>query len=115
MIRRPPRSTRVRSSAASDVYKRQVHARTLADRLQTLEDLQVASHVVRGASVRGASGGSASGGSAANLDGLRGAGGGGHRRPFDATEGRPRPTVELPRRLSLTSDDQPAGTRHTGS
>src|SRR5665811_2619629 len=26
MIRRPPRSTRVRSSAASDVYKRQVHA-----------------------------------------------------------------------------------------
>src|SRR5665811_583677 len=25
MIRRPPRSTRVRSSAASDVYKRQVH------------------------------------------------------------------------------------------
>ena len=29
MIRRPPRSTRVRSSAASDVYKRQVGARTL--------------------------------------------------------------------------------------
>src|SRR5665811_615109 len=26
MIRRPPRSTRVRSSAASDVYKRQVRA-----------------------------------------------------------------------------------------
>ena len=26
MIRRPPRSTRVRSSAASDVYKRQGHA-----------------------------------------------------------------------------------------
>ena len=25
MIRRPPRSTRVRSSAASDVYKRQMH------------------------------------------------------------------------------------------
>ena len=25
MIRRPPRSTRVRSSAASDVYKRQAH------------------------------------------------------------------------------------------
>src|SRR5665811_420295 len=25
MIRRPPRSTRVRSSAASDVYKRQIH------------------------------------------------------------------------------------------
>src|SRR5665811_2628154 len=29
-MRRPPRSTRVRSSAASDVYKRQVHARGLA-------------------------------------------------------------------------------------
>src|SRR5665811_1856821 len=29
MRRRPPRSTRVRSSAASDVYKRQVHARSL--------------------------------------------------------------------------------------
>src|SRR5665811_2315981 len=26
MIRRPPRSTRVRSSAASDVYKRQINA-----------------------------------------------------------------------------------------
>src|SRR5665254_27887 len=26
-MRRPPRSTRVRSSAASDVYKRQVHGR----------------------------------------------------------------------------------------
>src|SRR5665811_1650380 len=31
MIRRPPRSTRVRSSAASDVYKRQVGASTLND------------------------------------------------------------------------------------
>ena len=29
MIRRPPRSTRVRSSAASDVYKRQVARYTL--------------------------------------------------------------------------------------
>ena len=28
MIRRPPRSTQGRSSAASDVYKRQIHART---------------------------------------------------------------------------------------
>src|SRR5665811_1693035 len=28
MIRRPPRSTRVRSSAASDVYKRQAYGRT---------------------------------------------------------------------------------------
>src|SRR5665811_2056631 len=31
MIRRPPRSTRVRSSAASDVYKRQVLIRTIED------------------------------------------------------------------------------------
>src|SRR5665811_499224 len=30
MIRRPPRSTRVRSSAASDVYKRQVMALVMA-------------------------------------------------------------------------------------
>src|SRR5665811_641101 len=30
MIRRPPRSTRVRSSAASDVYKRQADAVVLA-------------------------------------------------------------------------------------
>src|SRR5680860_1718519 len=29
MIRRPPRSTQSRSSAASDVYKRQEHARTM--------------------------------------------------------------------------------------
>src|SRR5665811_1059615 len=38
MIRRPPRSTRVRSSAASDVYKRQVlrhaHLRPVAARLR---------------------------------------------------------------------------------
>src|SRR5665811_2591373 len=32
MIRRPPRSTRVRSSAASDVYKRQVDDLGLVDR-----------------------------------------------------------------------------------
>src|SRR5450756_2859480 len=30
MIRRPPRSTQSRSSAASDVYKRQVHCRGAA-------------------------------------------------------------------------------------
>src|SRR5450756_2685320 len=30
MIRRPPRSTQSRSSAASDVYKRQVHEECLA-------------------------------------------------------------------------------------
>src|SRR5665811_714953 len=43
MIRRPPRSTRVRSSAASDVYKRQ-HIRRGADpemrqRLEVVQDL----------------------------------------------------------------------------
>src|SRR5665811_2306033 len=32
MIRRPPRSTRVRSSAASDVYKRQVGVRHVSGR-----------------------------------------------------------------------------------
>ncbi|WP_460379507.1 hypothetical protein, partial [Staphylococcus aureus] len=31
MIRRPPRSTRVRSSAASDVYKRQGHVANVKD------------------------------------------------------------------------------------
>src|SRR5450756_3180011 len=31
MIRRPPRSTQSRSSAASDVYKRQAHARRIAE------------------------------------------------------------------------------------
>src|SRR5665811_2231914 len=31
MIRRPPRSTRVRSSAASDVYKRQTHVGCATD------------------------------------------------------------------------------------
>eukprot|EP01102_Stenamoeba_stenopodia_P015791 TRINITY_DN543_c0_g1_i2.p1 TRINITY_DN543_c0_g1~~TRINITY_DN543_c0_g1_i2.p1 ORF type:complete len:102 (-),score=14.15 TRINITY_DN543_c0_g1_i2:131-436(-) len=31
MIRRPPRSTRVRSSAASDVYKRQVSTQSTGD------------------------------------------------------------------------------------
>src|SRR5665811_2626064 len=33
MIRRPPRSTRVRSSAASDVYKRQGYERSLEQEL----------------------------------------------------------------------------------
>src|SRR5665811_2596777 len=36
MIRRPPRSTRVRSSAASDVYKRQIHGCVLAKEDQPL-------------------------------------------------------------------------------
>src|SRR5665254_26122 len=42
MIRRPPRSTRVRSSAASDVYKRQVdgwHLTVDSDGTGTLEPL----------------------------------------------------------------------------
>src|SRR5665811_1785111 len=37
MIRRPPRSTRVRSSAASDVYKRQVE--DLRDRVMALQEV----------------------------------------------------------------------------
>src|SRR5665254_22464 len=36
MIRRPPRSTRVRSSAASDVYKRQVYGVT-RERIRQIE------------------------------------------------------------------------------
>src|SRR5665811_1716566 len=38
MIRRPPRSTRVRSSAASDVYKRQ-HQRPIGDLVDALRQL----------------------------------------------------------------------------
>src|SRR5665811_1124282 len=38
MIRRPPRSTRVRSSAASDVYKRQIDAS--ASQQQTFDQMQ---------------------------------------------------------------------------
>src|SRR5665811_1937812 len=37
MIRRPPRSTRVRSSAASDVYKRQELARVLDEGLHVAQ------------------------------------------------------------------------------
>ena len=37
MIRRPPRSTRVRSSAASDVYKRQTGAILIGTVLDELE------------------------------------------------------------------------------
>ena len=42
MIRRPPRSTQSRSSAASDVYKRQVHqvARPGHDELDVVHDLE---------------------------------------------------------------------------
>ena len=39
MIRRPPRSTRVRSSAASDVYKRQVNKLAKADHLKKLAEV----------------------------------------------------------------------------
>src|SRR5665811_2627203 len=38
MIRRPPRSTRVRSSAASDVYKRQLDDLRRADVLKKVEN-----------------------------------------------------------------------------
>src|SRR5450756_3068555 len=43
MIRRPPRSTQSRSSAASDVYKRQLHQRT--DALE--ERVEVGEPVIR--------------------------------------------------------------------
>src|SRR5665811_1770607 len=39
MIRRPPRSTRVRSSAASDVYKRQVYLLGDPEPIDGLADL----------------------------------------------------------------------------
>eukprot|EP00826_Nyctotherus_ovalis_P052631 TRINITY_DN670_c0_g2_i8.p3 TRINITY_DN670_c0_g2~~TRINITY_DN670_c0_g2_i8.p3 ORF type:complete len:150 (+),score=48.19 TRINITY_DN670_c0_g2_i8:25-450(+) len=38
MIRRPPRSTRKESSAASDVYKRQVHGKMIKAKSSSLED-----------------------------------------------------------------------------
>src|SRR5665811_1531064 len=40
MLRRRPRSTRVRSSAASDVYKRQAEHRTGARELRVIADHQ---------------------------------------------------------------------------
>ena len=45
MIRRPPRSTRVRSSAASDVYKRQIliAANDIAKKPKILEVLNIVS------------------------------------------------------------------------
>src|SRR5665811_1693199 len=42
MIRRPPRSTRVRSSAASDVYKRQIITRALGPEPEVDVDVQTA-------------------------------------------------------------------------
>ena len=41
MIRRPPRSTLDRSSAASDVYKRQIEDGSLAMRLEATHDRRV--------------------------------------------------------------------------
>ena len=38
MIRRPPRSTQSRSSAASDVYKRQVYAARVVSEVQPNDD-----------------------------------------------------------------------------
>src|SRR5665811_2627717 len=46
MIRRPPRSTRVRSSAASDVYKRQAHR--CDDRLNSPIPNRTRAHAHRG-------------------------------------------------------------------
>src|SRR5665811_2634184 len=48
MIRRPPRSTRVRSSAASDVYKRQIHQ--FADDVRA-RDLEVVRALASGEAV----------------------------------------------------------------
>src|SRR4029078_4591722 len=58
-----------------------VHPWALADRLQTFEDLQVAGHVARGARIRWASARDAPRPPTAGCTG-----GGGHGRPFGATE-----------------------------
>ena len=39
MIRRPPRSTLDRSSAASDVYKRQDHGNRVGETIQAIDDV----------------------------------------------------------------------------
>src|SRR5665811_1844360 len=52
MIRRPPRSTRVRSSAASDVYKRQVPAPLHVVRQHVQKNVRL--HMIPGAVVNGA-------------------------------------------------------------
>src|SRR5665811_2640266 len=58
MIRRPPRSTRVRSSAASDVYKRQViHGEVLARVAQELHQAQLRQPVGVVDDARGVGGG----------------------------------------------------------
>src|SRR5665811_2573759 len=50
MIRRPPRSTRVRSSAASDVYKRQTHPFTRRSRHVSLGSIMRKNILITGAS-----------------------------------------------------------------
>src|SRR5665811_2583048 len=56
MIRRPPRSTRVRSSAASDVYKRQVAKRQRECWTETVPVDAPREHSVGGAVVGGVAG-----------------------------------------------------------
>eukprot|EP00826_Nyctotherus_ovalis_P045712 TRINITY_DN5087_c0_g2_i1.p1 TRINITY_DN5087_c0_g2~~TRINITY_DN5087_c0_g2_i1.p1 ORF type:complete len:151 (+),score=63.29 TRINITY_DN5087_c0_g2_i1:28-453(+) len=46
MIRRPPRSTQSRSSAASDVYKRQVMLEAMKERVDYLHYLKVAAQLM---------------------------------------------------------------------
>src|SRR5450756_3187097 len=47
MIRRPPRSTQSRSSAASDVYKRQMLIRVTLDRRRHVRHRREAAHTTR--------------------------------------------------------------------
>ena len=52
MIRRPPRSTPLYSSAASDVYKRQPHQRTLSELLSSAEAVAASHQITVGGVVR---------------------------------------------------------------
>ena len=51
MIRRPPRSTLSSSSAASDVYKRQVLTSTIARGVSVGDDLEYADEITLGRSI----------------------------------------------------------------
>ena len=53
MIRRPPRSTRVRSSAASDVYKRQMDERSTSEEDAQFSDNNDDDDDVRGGQIEG--------------------------------------------------------------
>ena len=46
MIRRPPRSTQSRSSAASDVYKRQILDRALLEKIYELDADEIEKYLV---------------------------------------------------------------------